>query len=314
MTASSIALRKRMIALLEILAPAEGYTLSSLDSVRFMRSNRPLARTPVLYEPSIVIVCQGRKRGFLGDDVYVYDADHYLVLSVPLPFSTETEASEAEPMLAVSVRIDLTATAELILAVDRGHLPSRQAPPKSIVSTQLDGRIADVVIRLLEAMTSPIEAQVLGPGIVREICFHVLMGEQGAAMRAALASQGHFGKIAKALRRIHAEYATDLDTTVLASEAGMSVPAFHAHFKGVTNTSPIQYLKSTRLHQARLLIIRNDMTAAAASAQVGYESPSQFSREFKRFFGRTPNAEAKHMKRTFALTPAAIGSGYVIAH
>lgn len=295
---------QRMSTVLAQLAPSEGYTLSALEGVRFMRSDHPLGRTPVLYEPSIVIVCQGRKRGFLGSDVYVYDAQHYLVLSVPLPFSTETEASEDEPMLAVSIRLSLTDVADLMVAIDRSETYKNE-PPRGIVSTPLGGSLANATLRLLETLASPLEAQILGPAIVREICFRVLVGQQGGAMRAALAQQGQFGKVAKALRRIHADFAQSLDVTNLAGEAGMSIPAFHAHFKTVTHTSPIQYIKSTRLHQARLLMIRDGLTAASASARVGYESPSQFSREFKRFFGRSPIEEVRDMRASFTLSPAA---------
>jgi AraC-like DNA-binding protein len=302
-----------MASLLQRLAPNEGYTQSALESVRFMRSNRPLGRTPVLYEPSIVIVCQGRKLGFLGEEVYVYDAQHYLVLSVPLPFSTETEASELEPMLAVSLRLDLTDLADLILAIDQSGV-HHQGTPLGIVSTPLGGDLADATVRLLKAMMSPLDAQVLGPAIVREICYRVLVGERGAAMRAALAHQGRFGRVAKALRRIHTDFAQPLDVSALADEAGMSVPAFHANFRAVTLTSPIQYIKSTRLHQARLMMIRDGLTAASASARVGYESPSQFSREFKRFFGRSPADEARDMRASFALSPAAIIDDFVTSH
>ncbi|MBD7986912.1 AraC family transcriptional regulator [Luteimonas sp. Sa2BVA3] len=302
-----------MTNLLTELAPNEGYTLSALDGVRFMRSDRPLGRTPVLYEPSIVIVCQGRKRGFLGDEIYLYDAQHYLVLSVPLPFSTETEASQAEPMLAVSLRLDLTAVADLVLAIGQSRDHTNVAP-RGMISTPLGGVLADATLRLLEVLASPLEAKILGPAIVREICFRVLVGNQGGAMRAALAHQGQFGKVAKALRRIHADYAQALGVAHLAGEAGMSVPAFHAHFKTVTQTSPIQYIKSTRLHQARLLMIRDGLTAAAASARVGYESPSQFSREFKRFFGRSPVEEVRDLRVSFALSPAVQVSGFAISH
>lgn len=303
MTATDDPISVKMVNLLERLAPNEGYTQSALESVRFMRSNRPLGRTPVLYEPSIVIVCQGRKLGFLGDQVYVYDAQHYLVLSVPLPFSTETEASESEPMLAVSLRLDLTELADLILMIDQSGCHQQEAP-LGILSTPLDGDLADATFRLLRALTSPLDAQVLGPTIVREIGYRVLVGQQGGALRAALAHQGRFGRVAKALRRIHADYAQPLDVSSLANEAGMSVPAFHANFRAVTLTSPIQYIKSTRLHQARLMMIRDGLTAASASARVGYESPSQFSREFKRFFGRSPVEEARDMRASFALSPA----------
>ncbi|CCK14481.1 Phosphoribosylformimino-5-aminoimidazole carboxamide ribotide isomerase [Cronobacter universalis NCTC 9529] len=110
--------QRETIQLLEQLAPQEGYTRSQLDAVRFMRSNRALPRTPVLYEPCIVIVCQGCKRGYLADKIYTYNASHYLVLSVPLPFSTETDATPQEPLLAVAVRLEMTVIAELVLALD----------------------------------------------------------------------------------------------------------------------------------------------------------------------------------------------------
>lgn len=302
-----------MVTLLKQLAPAEGYNLTVLPDVRFLRSNRPLTRTPVLYEPGIVIVCQGRKRGFLGDDVYVYDAQHYLAVSVPVPFSMETEASEAEPMLAIYFRLDFNVAADLMLQLDEraGDVPAK---PKGMMSTPLDARLGSSVLRFLETMSSPLEAEILGPGLVREIYYRVLTGEQGGSMRAALTRQGHFGKIAKALRKIHMSFREPLDVERLALEASMSVPSFHSHFKAVTNTSPMQYLKSTRLHQARLLMVRNDVTAAVACAQVGYESSSQFSREFKRLFGRSPVEEADRMKKTFAVPQAGHDSIYVASH
>jgi hypothetical protein len=144
--------QQRMVALLKVLAPAEGYNLTVLPDVRFLRSNRPLSRTPVLYDPGIVIVCQGRKRGFLGDDVYVYDAQHYLAVSVPVPFSMETEASEAEPMLAIYFRLDFNVAADLMLQLDEraGAVPAK---PKGMMSTPLDARLGVSVLRFLETMS-----------------------------------------------------------------------------------------------------------------------------------------------------------------
>lgn len=305
--------QERMVELLYRLAPHEGYTQSLLDGVRFLRSNRPLKHTPVLYEPSIVIVCQGRKRGYLGDEVYLYDAQHYLVLSVPLPFSSETEASPEEPMLAMAIRLDMAVVADLVLILDQSSGHSIGAP-RGMISTPLGERMTDATLRLLDALTSPIDARILAPAIVREICYRVLIGEQGGSVRAALAHQGQFGRIAKALRRIHADYAETLEVGLLAGEVGMSAPAFHVHFKAVTQTSPIQYIKSTRLHHARLMMVRDGLTAAAAAAQVGYESPSQFSREFKRFFGRPPGEEVREMKSTLALLPPTQVAGLALPH
>jgi AraC-like DNA-binding protein len=305
--------QRRMVALLESLAPVEGYNLTVLPDVRFLRSNRPLSRTPVLYDPGIVIVCQGRKRGFLGDQTYVYDAQHYLAVSVPVPFTMETEASEAEPMLAIYLRLDFNVAADLVLELDALDRSVR-AEPKGMVSTPLDETFGASVLRLLEAMSVPLEAGILGPSLVREIYFRVMTGEQGAAVRAALTSHGQFGRIARAIRKIHLCFGEALDVEQLAAEASMSIPSFHAHFKAVTRTSPMQYLKSTRLHQARLLMLRNHMTAATACTQVGYESASQFSREFRRLFGRSPTEEVDRMKKSFALPPAGPGSIYVSSH
>lgn len=301
--------QQRMVRLIDQLAPLEGYTLTNLDGVRFMRSNVYLPRTPVLYEPSIVVVCQGRKRGFIGGRSYVYDAQQFLVLSVPLPFESETEATPEEPMLAISIRIDLQAAAELMLALNASSQPEL-ATPVGICSTPLNQQLSDAVLRLLEALTSPQDAAILGPGLVREIHYRVLTGAQGPALRAALNHHSQFGKIGKALRRIHADYHHSLNVETLAEEAGMSVPAFHSHFKGVTTTSPMQYLKTTRLHKARLLMIQDGMNASTAALKVGYESTSQFSREFKRFFGRTPIEEAKVMKNALMQMPAE-ASAYV---
>ncbi|WP_245200030.1 AraC family transcriptional regulator [Herbaspirillum sp. LeCh32-8] len=302
-----------LTSLLARLAPHEGYNLSALPDVRFLRSNRPLATTPVLYDPGIVIVCQGRKRGFFGDEVYLYDASHYLAVSVPVPFTMETDASAAEPLLAIYMHLDFRLAADLMLEIDR-HGGAAPSEPRGMLSTPMDASMQASVLRFLQAMSDPMQAAILGPSLVRELYFHVLAGEQGHSLRAALTMQGQFGKIARALRRIHAAYTQALDVDSLARESGMSVPSFHAHFRNVTRTSPMQYLKSTRLHQARLLMVRNGITAAAASGEVGYESPSQFSREFKRLFGRSPVEEVRRMKAEFAIPPPHAGSPFVSSH
>ncbi|MDW3686261.1 AraC family transcriptional regulator [Cupriavidus sp. CV2] len=287
------------------LALTEGYTASAIEGVRLMRANRPLPRAPVLYEPSIVVVCQGTKRGFLHGHSFTYDPLHYLVLSAPLPFEAQTFASAAEPLLAISMRIDLTVAAELALALGD---PGRGAPqPQGICAAPLDDRLGDAVLRLLQASQCPVEATVMGPVILREIYFRVLTGENGNAIRAALAHHSHFSKINKALRIIHAQFSEELSVSALANEAGMSLAAFHASFKAVTATSPIQYLKATRLHRARLLMVQDGLNASVAAGRVGYESASQFSREFKRFFGRSPVEEATHMSQLVAVMPGLQG-------
>lgn len=307
--------RERTVALLDQLAPTEGYTLSPLPGVRFLRSNRPLSRVPVLYDPGIVIVCQGSKRGYLGDRVYCYDAQHYLAVAVPVPFTMETDASEQEPLLAIYMHLDFAVAADLMLQIDQMKIDGGpRAKPESLMSTPMDCRLRESVLRLLEAMQDPMEAEILGPALMREIYYRVLTEAQGGALRSALGMRGQFGKIARAIRRIHAAFNLQLTVEQLAGEAGMSVPGFFTHFRSVTHTSPKQYQKSLRLHQARLLMVRNNMTAAAASLAVGYESASQFSREFKRLFGLGPVEEVRRMKNHFAVPPAQSAGLYISSH
>jgi len=303
----------RMAALLRGLAPDEGYNLTPLSSVRVLRANRALARTPVLYDPGIVIVCQGRKRGYFGDHLYLYDEQHYLAVSVPVPFSMETDATPERPLLALYLHLDFALAAELASQIDAAGVAAAAQAPQSMLSTPMDDAMRTSVLRFIEAMSRPLEAAVLGPGLLRELYFRVLTGPQGSSIREALSLRGQFGRIGRSLRLIHAEYARPLDVTRLADEAGMSVPSFHSHFKAVTQVSPMQYVKSTRLHQARLLMVRQDLTAETASQAVGYTSPSQFSREFKRLFGQTPAAEARRMREGFAL-PAFADATYVSSH
>ncbi|TFY87724.1 AraC family transcriptional regulator [Pseudomonas nabeulensis] len=304
----------RSVALLRALAPDEGYNLTALPDVRILRSDHALARTPVLYDPGIVIVCQGRKRGYFGRQVYLYDEQHYLAVAVPVPFTMETDATPERPLLALYLHLDFQVAAELIVQIGQHPSSVQEDVPQSMMSSPMDAAMQTSVLRFLEAISRPLDAAILGPALVRELYFRVLTGAQGSAMRAALAMQGQFGKIGKALRYIHASYAQPIDLPKLAHEAGMSVPTFHSHFKAITRTSPMQYLKSTRLHQARLVMVRQGMTAETACHAVGYTSPSQFNREFKRLFGLTPVSEAKRMRQSFAIPPAFAKAEYVSSH
>nr|WP_085954293.1 AraC family transcriptional regulator [Paraburkholderia atlantica] len=303
-----------MVDLLRALAPDEGYNLTALPGVRILRSNRALSRTPVLYDPGIVIVCQGRKRGYFGDQLYLYDERHYLAVSVPVPFSMETDATEQRPLLALYLHLDFALAAELAERIDREGVAERAPAPQSMMSTPMDDAMQASVLRFLEAMHRPLEAAVLGAGLLRELYFRVLTGAQGSSLREALAMRGQFGQIGRSLRLIHASYAQPLDVSQLADEAGMSIPSFHSHFKAITQVSPMQYLKSTRLHQARLLMVRQDLTAEAAGHAVGYASPSQFSREFRRLFGLTPAAEAKRLRESFSIPAVFADTAYVSSH
>ena len=298
MAPDDTAMRAEMTALVAELAPEEGMTPSLLDGVAFGRSNRSLPRTPALYEPSVLVVCQGRKRGYFGDQVIDYGAHQFMVASVPMPFEGETFASPEEPLLVMKVKLDLAIVADLVLALDAtGEAPS---PPRASSRRRSTRRWATPCCACCARCARRWRRACSAPASMREVCFRVLTGPKGPALRAALAQRGHFGQIAKALHRIHVDFHQRLDIDTLAQEVHLSAASFHAHFKTVTATSPIQYLKATRLHKARLLMIQDGVSASRASSRVGYESASQFSREFKRLFGRTPVEEQRLVHAAYA--------------
>lgn len=285
--------------LLDTLVRVDGITPSCLPEVRYMRSTRHYPCAPVSYDPSIVIIAQGRKRGRLGARTFTYDSRHYLVLSVPLPFECETMGSTEEPMLGLSIRVNPTTVTELLLESDlTGSALERS--PDAVAAIPLTPEMEDAALRLARCLGNPTEARVLGPQIVREITFRALCGKQGASLRAAIAPQGSFAQIARALKRIHQDFAGTLDVTTLAREAGMSVSTFHANFKAVTDKPPLRYLQTIRLHKAQGLLVAG-MAVAEAARQVGYESPSQFSREFKRLFGGTPKEVTLRSREALAV-------------
>ena len=292
----------RMTELLSQLAVKEGVHYSTvLEGVKFMRSNQCRPRVPVLYEPSIVVVGQGRKRGYVGDQLYIYDAHNYLVLTVPMPFECETEASPEEPLLAFAVRVDMAVLNELLMKIDPRALPKPADAARGIYATAMNEHLTDAAIRLLECMLNPGEAKVLGPAIMREITYRVLCGENGGALRELMATNGRVGQIQRAIERMHSQCDKPLDIQTLADEADMSASAFHHNFKALTATSPLQYLKTIRLHRAKMLMLNDGITAGAAAERVGYESASQFSREFKRFFGESPVQEVAKMREILGL-------------
>jgi AraC-like DNA-binding protein len=297
--------RRRMVELLNELATQEGTRESTLEGVKLMRVGQTVPRIPVMYEPCIVIVAQGLKRGYLGDQRFVYDGRHYLTLTVPLPFECETEVAEDGPFLAMAIRIELSVLGDLLLKMHPQGKPTLAAVTESsVTATAMDEALSNAGVRLLECLRSPVDAGVLGPHIVREIVYRVLQGRRGGALQSLLEMDGTRMQMHRILHRMHSEYARRLDVTTLAMEAGMSPSALHHHFKALTATSPLQYLKTVRLHKARMLMAQESLAASVAADRVGYESASQFSREFKRMFGFSPVDEAQRLRTLFGVSGA----------
>jgi AraC-like DNA-binding protein len=277
--------------LAELLAPqitAEGFSPSPLPGVEYMRAAVSTARHPIVYTPRIVVIAQGHKRVWLGEKEFAYDPDHLLVLSVPMPFECQTTASEEEPLLGLAIGVDPILVGELLLEMGE----AANAEPSSYVSsTAIDPEVMDAAVRLAETLGSSTDCRIIGPQIVREIVYRVLTGEQGDVLRLLTAQPNRHGQIARVLRRIHADYADELDVPSLAREANMGISTFHHAFRDATATSPLQYVKSIRLHKARALLATDGLNAQDAARRVGYASASQFSREYRRLFGCSPASD-----------------------
>src|SRR4051812_47672238 len=286
--------RARLASLLGEIAVEEGAQRTLVEGVEVFRVSKSVPRAPIVYQPRILIVGQGRKRAFLGGETYRYDAYNYLVLTVPLPAECETEASREEPLLLLAIHVEPSRVGEMLLELDE---PSPVAPtPRGISSTPLNEEMAGTVIRLLEYLKNPADSRILGRQTVREIVYRVLRGEQGGALRALASRDDHFARIARVLRQVHADYARQVSVEELARKAGMSLAAFHHYFKLVTTCSPLQYLKQIRLAHPKRLMAHEGYNASPAARAVGYESPSQFSREFKRLYGVTPAEDAEQTR------------------
>ncbi|WP_343550749.1 AraC family transcriptional regulator [Pantoea sp.] len=277
--------------------------LCAVENVKLIYACETLPRTPMMYQPGIVILFQGRKTGYLGSTVFHYDATKYLMLTVPLPVECETEATLEEPLAGMCLSVDTASLQDLLMDIGDDEQFQPQVQTSGIHSAFMSDEMLCAAERLLDVMSNPRDARVLGPQLVREIIYYVLTGPIGGALLSLVNRQTQFSQIARALRRIENHFAESLSVDMLAAEVNMSVSAFHHNFKAVTQTSPLQYLKRYRLHQARLMMLQDGMKASAAAVRVGYESPSQFSREFKRYFGVTPGEEASRVRQTVPMLP-----------
>ena len=218
----------RLAELVEALTTKDGVSSTSVPGVDLWKASAPMARTPAIYTPRIIIIAQGRKQAWLGDQCFVYDPEHLLVLSVPMPFECETTASPEEPLLGLSIAVDPMLVGELLL--EMGDAVGDE-PASYVSSAALNREVMDAAVRLAEALSSPADCRILAPQIVREIVYRVLASEDGKVLRLLTAQPNRHGQIARVLRRIHGEYASDLDVASLAREANMGVSSFHQAFK-----------------------------------------------------------------------------------
>ncbi|WP_320043350.1 AraC family transcriptional regulator [uncultured Desulfobacter sp.] len=266
---------------------------TNIPAVSIFKSINYMPRQPFLYDPSVCFLLQGQKYISLGEDHLPYDADNYLVISVVIPMEAEVLATPENPVIGILVDIEMSMLHELISITGHpfglsGNL--NQSAPKAVEPARMDVHMKNTIERMAGCLKSKVEARALGDGLVREVLYRVLCGPQASALYALANHNGPFARIAHVLKVIQTKYAEKLDIEYLAGEARMGVTAFHQSFKQVTSESPMQYLKKVRLTQAKDLIMREKEKVYIAADTVGYESTSQFSREFKRLFGKPPSA------------------------
>jgi len=281
-----------LVDLLEKLATVDGGAVESrLKGVRFFKDTKHVRRRPMLYNPGICVVASGHKVAYLGEQVFRYDADNYLVTSVSMPFECESFPSPEIPLLGLFIDIDMGQLNDLIsqmnLQTDAAGLDNSNFP-LGIGPSAMDEDMKDAAVKLLKALRTDREAQILGPGLVREIYYRALCGAQAPMLYSLVRGSSSFSTVARVINFMEGKFSEKLDVQQMAESAHMSVSAFHKAFKEITAESPLQYLKKIRLSRARDLIVQKNMKAYLAADAVGYESPSQFSREFKRHFGLSP--------------------------
>lgn len=288
-----------LIELVREFAPADGVHATPIAGLQLLRLAQPGAPLPALYEPGLVLVVQGRKVATLGTQRLVYDPLHCLVVGVTmLPVAQVIEASPERPYLCMRLQVDAREIGALVLE-SAGARPAA-APVSGLQVARTSPELLDAALRLLRLLKTPQDAAVLAPLIQREIFYRVLTGELGARLRELSVTDSHVQRIARAIDLLKHRFTESLRVEDVAQAAAMSPSTFHQHFKQLTAMSPLQYQKQLRLHHARQLMLGQGLDAAVAGHRVGYESPSQFSREYRRLFGAPPRAEVRQTQAAVA--------------
>jgi len=261
---------------------------TAIPRLTLHQRTQPTGACHVTYEPSLIMVAQGRKEVQIGAGTLTYDSSRYLLTSIDLPTVTRvSEASEAQPCLAVSLKLDISIVREF-LSREEFH-SAELAPDSPAMSTgPVTAELLNAWCRMLDLLSKPDDIPFLSGLIEREIMYRILRGPEGARLRAiaTLGDQSH--RTAKAIAWIRANYAKPLRVDDLAAIAGMAVSTLHHHFRALTAMSPLQYQKQIRLQAARARMLADDVDAATVAFEVGYESASQFNREYSRLFGEPP--------------------------
>jgi AraC-like DNA-binding protein len=274
--------------------PRTGMASTSIARLSLFRADEPTVPLPAVYDASLCLIAQGAKRVSLGGQSLVYDAAHYLLVSVDLPLVGHViQADPQAPYLCCKIDIDHAALADLILA-EGGRAPKADLPALAVYPSSDD--LIDAARRLVQLLDQPDSIPALAPLIEREILYRLLTGPHGPALRYMAAADSHLNQVGRAIAKIRSGFDRQLRIDDIAAAAGMSPSSLHEHFKLVTKLTPLEYQKQLRLQEARRLMLSGGTTAGSAGFAVGYESPSQFNREYARLFGAPPRRDIERLQ------------------
>jgi AraC-like DNA-binding protein len=295
-----VEMRKQLARKIADLAISEGDMPTEIPGLRLYRRSVPTACASTTYEPSLVVFLQGQKRINVGKATYICDGSNFLLTSVDLPVVSQViAASEKEPILGLLLKLEMPAVRE-ILSQQEFHLREESADARGMAVGVTSLELLDACSRLVDLMDVPQDIPILGSLILREIIYRLLRSPQGKHLRAiaTLGEQSH--RTAKAVEWLRTNYAKPLRVEELATMARMGVSTLHHQFRSLTAMSPLQYQKQLRLHVARERMLSEGLDAASAAFEVGYESASQFNREYSRFFGEPPMRDIKARRLALA--------------
>jgi len=279
-------------------------SITAIQGFSLYRRDEPTQPIIIMYEPRICLIAQGAKRVLLGDDTYEYDAHNVLITSVDLPTVVRViKASREKPYLGLILRLDQREISQLMVDSNL-PLPRAQQSRRGIATGEVTLLLLAAFQRLIDLLEEPKDIPILAPIIKREIFYRLLVGDQGFRLRqmASAGSQSH--QIAMAIDWLKGNFTEPLRIDDLAMQVNMSTSTFHHHFRALTAMSPLQYQKWLRLNEARRLMLADRLDATTAAFQVGYESPSQFSREYSRLFGDSPLRDITNLRQMTAVEVA----------
>jgi AraC-like DNA-binding protein len=288
--------REELTALVERYAQTEGVTMTAWPALSFFRADSPSDRTCALYEPCLGFLLQGNKHILLGEDRFEQENGCYLISSIDVPVSAQVmRASPHEPCLCLTLRLDPVRIGEWLSEL---KLPKPSAATaRGLGLSPIEADVLDPLLRLVRLLDSPHDLLRLAPLVERELLYRLLTGEQGARLAQIAAAGGQGQQIASSIQWLKQHYNKPLRIGDLANMVNMSASSLHHHFREITAMSPLQYQKVLRLHEARRLLLTEGCDVATAAHRVGYESPSQFSREYSRQHGAPPLRDVNRLRQ-----------------